>query len=182
MTGANAVFLVLITATETATPQNAAGYTWVLGADQYNPVASMYTLIFYALGVVGASADTFQINGGIQNSSVVMGFSGVGSALDGAAVSNGASAVSSIKNNPLTPSTYDELVIAALGTQNAPTTNAYAIDSGFTVAGSEPYVSGTYFGAAAAYLIQGASGPVSPTWSWSGSANAQTTALAVQHA
>jgi hypothetical protein len=102
---------------------------------------------------------------------VVTGWNGNASSPVDQTDSNSLSGVSSIRSSfGVNPSVNGELIIAFIGLSG--TASGYSVDSGFTIAGFVDAVPGTSYGGCLAYLVQGTSAFVNPTFSWTGSANA----------
>ena len=125
-------------------------------------------VFYYCAAPTVGSGHTFTLTGsGIYGSMAVLAFSGADSSpFDAQNGSNGTG--SSLATGSVSPSVDGELVVAGLGS-NSPDT--VGIDSGFAISDQVGWCS-SYFGAAAAYLVQTAKGAVNPTWSWTNSADA----------
>jgi len=78
---------------------------------------------------------------------------------------------------PVTPPTPGCLIVTGIVHDNNGGATV-TIDSGFTIAGSKPYVPGTSMGSHAAYLIQAVAATVNPVWTVTGG-SPKTASIAV---
>ncbi len=74
--------------------------------------------------------------------------------------------VSSIQTGPLTPVRNGSLLFTVVALRGFSPGQTFSIDSGFTILAQFPGDGATHVPTAFAYLIQGASAAVNPTWSW----------------
>lgn len=135
----------------------------------YNPngnnCASGCTAVTFTVGTQ-ASADP---------SVCVMGFSGVTSAIDGAAVGSGSSTNgTSVQPGSVTPSITGELATSGIEFYN--TTGTVAVDSSFTIPASGQIngVGSQHLACAAAYLVTPSTSALNPIWTHSGGGNIST--------
>jgi len=124
------------------------------------------TQIFYSIPSSVGASHTFTVATSGTNTISAMAFSGA-NATQGTPQESGAATGSgtSLAPGSVTPSEDNELVILGV-TMGAEEDDTFAIDSGFTVAEFNSFVSGTNYGSGAGYKVQTTAAAVNPSASW----------------
>lgn len=156
---------------------DSSGNTWTRLTERGGgSVETCLDLYYVASPTVGAGQTFTATSAGGFAGLCVAAFSGAAAVPFDA--ESGASSVSAASLQPgsITPAAAGELLVAALGFSAALTV---AIDSSFSVTDSRVWSSGQNEGCALAYLVQ-AGGPtaVNPAWSWGGSSQQVSAAMA----
>jgi hypothetical protein len=142
------------------------GNSWTKLSD--NATTGGTGAFFYCFNPTVGSGHTFTLTGTSYGDIAVQAWSGaVSSPFDVEHVSN--TTGTSLATGSVSPNVDGELIVAGLSIN---VTNTYNIDSSFTISDQIPFSSGSYYGIAAAYLVQTTKGAVNPTWSWTNSAAA----------
>ena len=118
--------------------------------------AAPYVQLFYVLTPIVGTGHTFTSPSAYNPAISVLAFQLTTPAID---INTGANATSPGSATPAHP---DEVLIAATSSD---TTGTFAVTGGFTIAQTEPYVSGVSYGGAIAYLLQTTAAAANPTWS-----------------
>jgi hypothetical protein len=130
-------------------------------------------VIGYAISPTVTSSMTFTDNQGTQYSSFMVAcFSANPTpSLDQSASLEGSSTSSTFQPGSITPAVNNSLVVASLicFQPGGAGTSVSSVGSSFTMTDQEPYVNGTTYGGALAYLIQGTAAAVNPLWTMSSS-------------
>lgn len=150
------------------TPTDSKGNSWT-GLTEEGGSTYAAVRIFYSIpSSVGSGHTVTYSAGGSYSSISFLAFSGVAqsSAFD---VENRASGSgTSLNTGSVTPGQDDSLFVTGFG-ESFGGSSGYALDLGFTVAGTALYAPGSAQGVGSGYLIQGAAAARNPAWSWMGS-------------
>lgn len=159
-TGANFLVMVLSSFGQAGnTPSDSYGNTWIQGPTSGNGTCGIWYVENATVGI----AHTFTSPSGTAfDALVVQAWSGVvaSSSIDGSASAAGLSPGS------MTPSQNGDLLITGYGgAGNAP----FSVDSSYTLGDTIDNAAGNNLACALAYQIQSVAGPISPTWTPTGS-------------
>jgi hypothetical protein len=131
---------------------------------------SLYTAILYCHNPVVGTGHTFTFScTDTQYGSLgVLAFSGSQTAdpVTDQSNSNTSSGVTTATPGPITPSANHALIISGLTTSPSGNETGFTIDSSFIISVSNPFLSGSNYGGAIAYLAQANATAVNPTWGW----------------
>lgn len=167
-TGAN----LLVATFSYANPGPAFGFTdsegqaWTFAGSTPNSTTAVTNAVYYCINPVTSPAYTISVqSAALYASCFIQAFKGPANLSFGQVTGNNNNNASSTANQlpAITPTANNSLVVTSIGL-NA---TASAIDSGFTITGSQPFINGGVFGGAMAYRILGAATSVSPTWTLS---------------
>lgn len=179
----SSLFVMVVTAYDlplnAPAPSDTKSNAWTLALTINTTGGNITQWVYYAANPASANGQTFSTNiSGSVPTAYVMGFSGIATAspLDQSSsfdAGHGSSATT-IQPGSITPSGNNYLVVTTegdftgTGTGATKTVNGgYVIPTGLSTAG----VSGSWQGAGAAYLVQGAATATNPTWTLSSATN-----------
>lgn len=168
-TGANLLVINAIYASAPAVADN-KGNTWnALTAQTSGGVSSQ---LFYAQNPTVGAGHTFTVTANFP-SAELLAFSGMQSApFD---QQNGATGGPNVTTGSITPTADNAVVVTgAMGINNSTPT----VDSSLTVTDGVAYVSGTNYGSAMAYGIEGVAQAINPTWTAAGGDNIYAAVIA----
>lgn len=156
-TGANLIVAMVVGTNTSYGFTDSANNAWSLG-----PTNSSSFWIYYVLNPTTSTSHTFTLSNIQAGSMVVAAFKGPTDVFVDqvpAYVTNG-TLIPSITANPLTPTANNSLIVSYCGGNQSGT----AIDSGFTLIDTWPYLTAQSLASAQAYLTQTAVATVAPTW------------------
>lgn len=152
----------------TATIADSKGNTWFHGISRGVGGSEGHSVIWYAWNPIVGAGHTVTITLTSNISFTFSCYSGARTStnpLDQQNGSQSAVGLSSMQAGSITPSGPGALILCALGSGGS-LSSGFAIDSGFSLVASLPYLGAVHEGIALGYLVQAVAGPVNPTWTW----------------
>lgn len=151
------------------------GNSYTLARNQNDNTTVSAVALYYVLNPTVGSGHTFtvSISGATGYPSMtVEAFSGVNTSVGLDQINSSGTATT----GSITPGANNSLVVSGASVNGTTSGQTFSVNSSLSIQDQTPFLSGSYFGNASAYIVQGAAAAINATWSYSG---AQTMASAI---